>query len=78
MALRVILRLAQAGDGHDREVEILVLRHQVKVLSRKAGRPKLRRRDRIFLAAASRILPSKLRLPLQRAATASWTRTSDT
>jgi len=57
MALRVILRLAQAGDGHDREVEILVLRHQVKVLSRKAGRPKLRRRDRIFLAAASRILP---------------------
>jgi len=57
MALRVILRLASAGDGHDREVEILVLRPQAKVLSRKAGRPKLRRRDRIFLAAASRVLP---------------------
>jgi hypothetical protein len=39
MALRVILRLAQAGDGHDREVEILVLRHQVKVLGRQAQTP---------------------------------------
>ena len=57
MALRVILRLAPQGDARDREVEILVLRHQVKVLKRKASRPKLRRRDRIFLAAASRILP---------------------
>jgi putative transposase len=34
-----------------------VLRHQVKVLKRKAGRPKLRRRDRVFLAAATSILP---------------------
>jgi putative transposase len=57
MALRVVLQLAPAGEGRDREVETLVLRHQVTVLSRKAGRPKLRRRDRIFLAAASRILP---------------------
>jgi hypothetical protein len=57
MALRAILRLAPAGDGRDREVEILVLRHQVKVLKRKTGRPKLRRTDRIFLAAAARILP---------------------
>jgi putative transposase len=39
------------------EVEILVLRHQVRVLSRKAGRPKLRRLDRIFLSAAARMLP---------------------
>ena len=57
MLLRVIFRLAPSGNERDREVEILVLRHQVKVLKRKAGRPKLRRRDRLFLAAAASILP---------------------
>ena len=36
---------------------MLVLRHQVKVLKRRAGRPKLRRRDRLLLAAAASILP---------------------
>jgi len=55
--LRAVLRLAPAGEEHDREVEILVLRHQVKVLGGKVGRPKLRRRDRLFLAAAARLLP---------------------
>jgi putative transposase len=57
MVLRAALRLAPAGDQRDREVEILVLRHQVKVLKRKAGRPKLRRRDRLFFTAAARLLP---------------------
>jgi putative transposase len=57
MVLRAVFRLAPAGDQRDREVEILVLRHQVKVLKRKAGRPRLRRRDRLFLAAAARLLP---------------------
>src|ERR1019366_6831882 len=57
MVLRAVFRLAPAGDQRDREVEILVLRHQVKVLKRKAGRPRLRRRDRLFLAAATRLLP---------------------
>jgi transposase InsO family protein len=57
MVLHAVLRLAPAGDQRDHEVEILVLRHQVKVLKRKAGRPKLRRRDRLFLAAAARLLP---------------------
>ena len=55
--LRGVLRLAPAGDERDREAEILVLRHQVKVLNRKACRPKLSRLDKLFLAAASRILP---------------------
>jgi hypothetical protein len=50
------------GSGHpsaDRElqIEVVVLRHQVKVLSRKVGGPKLRRIDKAFLAACSRVLP---------------------
>src|SRR5450756_1015378 len=57
MVLRAVFRLAPAGDQRDREVEILVLRQQVAVLQRKAGRPKLRRRDRLFLAAAAHLLP---------------------
>jgi len=57
LVLRVILRLAPGGDERDRDVEILILRHQVKVLRRKSGRPKLRRMDRAFLTAAARVLP---------------------
>jgi hypothetical protein len=57
MVLRGVLRLAPAGDERDREVEILVLRHQVKVLKRKTCRPKLSCLDRLFLAAGSRVLP---------------------
>jgi putative transposase len=57
IVLRVVLRLVLAGGQRDREIEILVLRQQVRVLQRKAGRPKLRRRDRLFLAAAAHLLP---------------------
>jgi putative transposase len=59
MVLRAVFRVAPAGDQRDLEVEILVLRHHVKVLKRKARRPKLRRRDRMFLAAAARIMPRR-------------------
>jgi hypothetical protein len=62
LILRGVLRLVPSAEGgRDREVEILVLRHQIKVLSRKAGRPKLRRLDRVFLSAAARILPRERR-----------------
>jgi hypothetical protein len=39
------------------EIENAVLRHQLAVLRRKAGRLRLRRMDRVLLAAASRLLP---------------------
>jgi putative transposase len=42
-----------------KDVEILVLRHQLKVLRRQAGRPKLRRIDRVLLAAAGKALPRR-------------------
>jgi len=40
-----------------KEVEILVLRHQLAVLRRRGARPKLKRADRALLAAFSRVLP---------------------
>jgi hypothetical protein len=58
LILRGLLRLAgPERESRDREVEILVLRHQLKVLSRKTGRPRLRRLDRVLLAAAALVLP---------------------
>jgi putative transposase len=45
-----------AGDGA-KDVEIAVLRHQIRVLRRQVGRPSFRPIDRAFLAAAARILP---------------------
>ncbi len=57
LIIRSMLHLVpSAEEGREREVEILVLRHQVKVLARKAGRPKFRRLDRLFLSAAGRML----------------------
>jgi transposase InsO family protein len=40
-----------------KELEIVVLRHELAVLRRQASRPVLRPADRLFLAAASRLLP---------------------
>lgn len=57
-AVRRLLRLLSGGGERDdlaREIEILVLRHQLRVLARGRRLP-LRRRDRILLAAASGLL----------------------
>ncbi|OFW57590.1 MAG: hypothetical protein A2133_03405 [Actinobacteria bacterium RBG_16_64_13] len=60
-AVRCLLRLLTVRDRGDaaREIEILVLRHQLCVLSR-GRRLALRRSDRILLAAASRLLPREI------------------
>jgi transposase len=57
-AVRRLLRLPSKGDRCDdlaRDIEILVLRHQLRVLARGRRMP-LRRRDRVLLAAASGLL----------------------
>ncbi len=44
-------------DDGSKDLEILVLRHQLRVLRRTSGPPKLRTVDRVLLAAASRAIP---------------------
>ena len=59
LLLRRLVRLTAISSNEqlDIEVELVVLRHQLKVLKRQVGRPRLRRRDRVFMAAMSRALP---------------------
>jgi putative transposase len=54
--LLVSARQPKPDDGA-KDLEILVLRHQLRVVQRTAGRPKLRVIDRVLLAAASRVIP---------------------
>jgi putative transposase len=59
LLLRQVLRMLTqlARDGGAKDVEILVLRHQVAVLRRQVHRSDLEPADRVVLAVLSRLLP---------------------
>jgi putative transposase len=59
LTVRVLTRLLAlpGANGGTKDLEILVLRHQLRVLRRKAGRPRFTPLDRALFAAASRVLP---------------------
>ena len=57
----LVRRLLGAGSRLQdvKDIELLVL-HQVKVMQQQVKRPRLRRLDRLLLAAASRAMPRGL------------------
>jgi putative transposase len=54
-SIQLLVQLARGDAAKD--LEILVLRHQLTVLRRQTARPRLGRADRALLAAISRVLP---------------------
>src|ERR1035437_6191729 len=52
----VVLRFS---SPRSKDLEIVVLRHELSILRRQVARPELCDADRVFLAAASRVLPRR-------------------
>jgi putative transposase len=63
LAFSAVPRLLASGRSSEfaKDVELLVLRHQLLVLQRQQRRPSLRPADRALLAALTRILPQQRR-----------------
>jgi putative transposase len=59
LALRCLLQLVLLRPRSEafKELEIVVLQHELSVLRRQVARPQLDPNDRVLLAAASRLLP---------------------
>ena len=59
LLLRRVLQLAvwRWRSNDFKELEIVVLRHELAILRRQTGRPAMTTIDRVFLAAASQLLP---------------------
>src|SRR5436190_5290253 len=59
LVLRQVLQLAASRlrSNDFKELEIVVLRHELAILRRQTLRPTMTWTDRLFLAAASRLLP---------------------
>ena len=59
LVVRRVLQLAawRFRSNDLKELEIVVLRHELAILRRRTGRPAMTWTDRLLLAAASRLLP---------------------